>query len=127
MKYKVKYAGFFLFAIAFMVAACKPNPVEKLSKKWMPVDVKGDAISNEMKQRFVREGNIMEFTNAGKLISFTPGQKNDTGSYKLSEDARRLTIYSGNNKETIFNVTELRPNRLIIENHVFTLVLEPAK
>ncbi len=117
----------FLLSITAILAGCKPNPVEKLSKKWKPVDVTGDGVTAETKQSIVKKGNAMEFSQEGRLISLSADQSADTGSYKLSEDGKVLTIKASNDRETKMNVTELRTNRLIIENHGLVLVLEPAK
>ena len=127
MKYTIAKPGYLLLIMAILSITCKPNPVEKLSKKWKPVDVTGDDVTAETKKSIIKEGNVMEFSKDGKFISFSAERSADTGSYKLSEDGKVLTIHSSNNRETKINVTELRANRLIIDNHGLVLVLEPAK
>lgn len=116
-----------LLIVFLFLVSCKPNPVEKLSKKWKPVDVSGEGISPEIKKDYLKEGNMMEFTKDGKFISFSAGMNNDTGSYILSDDGKAITVNTGSGRQTQFNINELKNNRTIIENRGVVLVLEPAE
>ena len=116
-----------LSLIGLLFLSCKPNPVEKLSRKWKPVDVTGEALSAEAKAMYLKDGNMMEFTKDGKFISFSADGIADTGSYAVSEDGRSLKVKTSEGHQTQFNINELKNNRTIIENSGIVLVLEPAK
>lgn len=118
-----------LTILATLVAglyACKPNPQELLQKKWKPVEVKGKAIDKDKKTILLKEGNGMEFLPGGVFVSFAESGPNDTGTYRLEADARTLSVLSSQKHQTIFNVEELKWNRLIIENDGVILILQPG-
>ena len=113
--------------VFFFLTGCRPNPVEKLSGKWKPVNVTGEGMNAERKKEFLKEGNMMEFTKDGKFINFSTGIKNDTGNYAFSEDGRTLMVRAFDGKQTQFSINELKRNRIILETGRRILVLEPVK
>jgi hypothetical protein len=123
---KMNYPGS-LLVLFLLLLSCKPNPVEKLSGKWKPVEVTGEGLSPEAKAVYLQDGNMMEFTKDGKFITFSNGSDSDTGSYILSEDGKTLKVRTATGHQTQFNINELKTNRTIIEKDGIELVLEPAK
>lgn len=115
-----------LLVVLFLLS-CRPNPTEKLSRIWKPVEVTGEGINDDNKKDFLKEGNRMEFTKDGKFISFSAGLANDTGSYILSQDGRTLRVTTSKGKQTEFSINELKRNRAILENKGVVLVLEPVQ
>jgi hypothetical protein len=116
-----------LIIVTLVIIGCKPNPAEKLIKKWKPVDATGEGVTPEVKQDIIKDGNTMEFRKDGQFISFSAGQYADTGTYKLSDDGKRVVIQSANQRQINLNITELKANRLIIENQGIVMVMEPLR
>ena len=112
--------------LVILLAACKVDPATMLAKKWRPVDATGASVSDDSREILLKEGNGMLFLPDGRLVTFTSGEPNDTGTYSLSKDYKSLKVYSSRKNETLFEVQELKTNRLIIENHGLVLVLKPA-
>jgi hypothetical protein len=116
-----------LVIICCIMMACKPNPKELISRKWKPVDASGTAITENIKDDIVKEGNLMEFTADGVFKSYTAGETPQTGKYTLNEEATKLIIQAGAGMETSMNIKELNHRKLVLETNGVTIVLEPAK
>jgi hypothetical protein len=127
MKAVIKQVIVAVIIVAFVAFGCKPQPAEKLIRKWKPVDATGDSITKEIKQDILKEGIAMEFRRDGQFISFSASRGADTGSYKLSDDGKMVLIQSANHRQIKLKIAELKTNRLIIENQGIVMVMEPVR
>ena len=121
---KKQLAGLFFLSVSLI--CCKPNPAAMIAKKWQPIEAKGESITPESREILLEPGNGMAFLPDGRFVTYGAGEQNDTGTYSLSNDYKSLKVYSSQKNETIFEVQELKTNRLIIENHGLVLVLKPT-
>jgi hypothetical protein len=119
---RMKKIIFALFVITALFS-CRPQPRELLSKKWKPVDITGvDAVRKQK----VLDSSSMQFFADGRFVSVTPEVK-DSGVYNLSNDGKKLRLYTLNMVQTLFIINELKWNRLVLEYNGKTMVLKPVE
>ena len=125
--YMNKFYALPLALCLILLIACKPRPVEILSRKWKPVDITGEGITPGMRENILREGYLMEFTKDGRFMSYAADEATETGSYTLSEDGKTILLTTNGNMEVEMKVRELKQIRLVVESNGLTRSFEPAQ
>jgi regulatory protein YycI of two-component signal transduction system YycFG len=103
----------FLFLVAIFAGCKSNNSKELIVNKWKITDITApnmevpDSIKNALKQ------GTLEFTKDGKFLLTGMGTDNQSGTYTLSDDGKKLITVTNGRSETN-EINELTKTKIIL-------------